>query len=125
MSDYVTAWAYAQLCIQSRKALTHKAYQYTMKNDSDPLDRPIDFSATQRGPVTPVEPGKQRISIRLHTRIIRHFKAMVQTNGGGSYQQLINDALLEHIERNTHGERYKREELQQALAEALKQERAA
>lgn len=50
-----------------------------------------DFSDAKRGPVIPQEAGKTRITIRLDTDIIEHFKA--KCDGGGSYQTMINDTL--------------------------------
>ena len=47
------------------------------------------------------EPGKTRISIRLDNTVIEFFRAAVDGAGGGNYQTLINDALLEHIHRRS------------------------
>ena len=57
-----------------------------------------DFSAGVRGPVVEPEPGKQRITIRLDTRVLDHFKRCVHDAGGGNYQTLINEALKAHID---------------------------
>jgi BrnA antitoxin of type II toxin-antitoxin system len=45
------------------------------------------------------EPGKTKISIRLDNSVIEFFCAAVDRAGGGNYQTLINDALLEYIHR--------------------------
>jgi uncharacterized protein (DUF4415 family) len=87
--------------------------------DTDPLDREIDFSGGKRGPVIPPDRGKQRITIRLDRRVIDYFRSQVIEAGGGSYQTLINQALLEHIERQEQGERYKEEALKRVLEEVL------
>ncbi len=63
--------------------------------------RDIDFSGARRGPVIPAEPGKTKISIRLDNRVIEHFRAIVAKAGGGNYQTLINDALVEAIQRES------------------------
>ncbi len=57
-----------------------------------------DFSKGKRGPVLPVPPGKERITIRLDTDILDYFRDLVERAGGGNYQTLINNALRAHIE---------------------------
>ncbi len=59
--------------------------------------RDIEFSQAERGAVVKPEPGKTKISIRLDHKIIEFFRAAVDQAGGGNYQTLINNALLEHI----------------------------
>jgi uncharacterized protein (DUF4415 family) len=61
--------------------------------------RDIDFSHARRGPVVGPEPGKTKISIRLDNAVLEHFRDLADRAGGGNYQTLINDALLEHIHR--------------------------
>ena len=61
--------------------------------------REFDFSRGKRGPVIKPEPGKTKISIRLDNAVLEHFRDLVNKAGGGNYQTLINDALLEHIQR--------------------------
>lgn len=63
--------------------------------------REIDFSSAKRGPVIKPEPGKTKISIRLDNAVLEHFRDLVDKAGGGNYQTLINDALLEHIQRRS------------------------
>jgi uncharacterized protein (DUF4415 family) len=63
--------------------------------------RDIDFSSARRGAVVTAEPGKTKISIRLDNAILEHFRGLVDQAGGGNYQTLINDALLEHIHRRS------------------------
>jgi uncharacterized protein (DUF4415 family) len=63
--------------------------------------RDIDFSRGKRGPVIKPEPGKAKISIRLDNAVLEHFRNLVHKAGGGNYQTLINDALLEHIQRHS------------------------
>lgn len=76
--------------------------------------RDIDFSRAKRGAVVKADPGKTKISIRLDNTVIEFFKDVVQRAGGGNYQTLINDALLEHIQR-----RSTLEELRQVVREEL------
>ena len=59
--------------------------------------RDIDFSRAKRGAVVKPEPGKTKISIRLDNRVLEYFRNRVERDGGGNYQTLINDALLECI----------------------------
>ena len=63
--------------------------------------RDIDFSRARRGAVVKPEPGKTKISIRLDNAVIEYFRQAVDQAGGGSYQTLINDALLAHIDRGS------------------------
>ena len=63
--------------------------------------REFDFSRGKRGPVIKPEPGKTKISIRLDNAVLEHFRDLVDKAGGGNYQTLINDALLEHIQRRS------------------------
>ncbi len=90
----------------------------------DPLDTSIDFSQAKRGAVNPPDASKQRITIRLDQTVLEYFKTIVATNAGGSYQRLINDALLTHIERETQGERYKESELKRIVREVLEHQAA-
>jgi hypothetical protein len=53
------------------------------------------------GAVVKAEPGKTKISIRLDNAVIAYFRNRVDEAGGGNYQTLINDALLEHIRRDS------------------------
>ena len=57
--------------------------------------RDIDFSRAKRGAVVKFEPGKTKISIRLDNTVLEYFRDLVVKAGGGNYQTLINDALLE------------------------------
>src|SRR5213595_364912 len=63
--------------------------------------RNIDFSGAKRGPVVKPEPGKTKISIRLDNTVLDYFRGVVDKAGGGNYQTLINDALLEHVHRRS------------------------
>lgn len=63
--------------------------------------RDIDFSRAKRGPVVTSAPGKTKISIRVDNSVLEYFRALVDKAGGGNYQTLINDALLEHVHRRS------------------------
>lgn len=56
-----------------------------------------DFRKGKRGPVVRPEPGKLRITIRLDQEIVDHYRRLVEEAGGGNYQTLINNALLEKV----------------------------
>jgi uncharacterized protein (DUF4415 family) len=56
-----------------------------------------DFSDSRRGAI--IKTAKQWITIRLDPDIIQWFRDRVK--GGGNYQTLINEALREHIERQS------------------------
>ena len=63
--------------------------------------RDIDFSRAKRGAVVKSEPGKTKISIRLDNTILDFFRAEADDAGGGSYQTMINDALLRHMQQRS------------------------
>jgi uncharacterized protein (DUF4415 family) len=63
--------------------------------------RDIDFSQGKRGPVVAPDPGKTKISIRLDSAVLDHFRRVVDAAGGGNYQTLINDALVAHIQQQS------------------------
>ena len=52
-----------------------------------------DFSKARRGAVVPTGGRKVRITIRLDRDIVDWFRAKVETQGGGNYQTMLNDAL--------------------------------
>jgi len=63
--------------------------------------RDIDFTGARRGAVTTTGPGKTKISIRLDNRVLDHFRSVVEKTGQGSYQTLINDALVGYIHQKS------------------------
>jgi uncharacterized protein (DUF4415 family) len=63
--------------------------------------RDLDFSQAKRGAVVKTGPGKTKISIRLDNAVLSHFRRLVDKAGGGNYQTLINEALLEHVHRRS------------------------
>jgi len=62
------------------------------------MKKEYDFGKGKRGPVLPVEPGKERITIRLDKDILEYFRNQVERAGGGNYQTLINNALRAFVE---------------------------
>ena len=58
-----------------------------------------DFTKAKRGAVVASPPGRTRVTIRLDNGILDWFRKKVDDAGGGNYQALINNALLEHIAR--------------------------
>jgi uncharacterized protein (DUF4415 family) len=72
-----------------------------MKKTAAEPYRDIDFTHAKRGPVVPSEPGKTKISIRLDNRVLDYFRNLVEKAGGGNYQTLINDALIEYIQHQS------------------------
>ena len=72
-----------------------------MKKVAAEKRRYIDSPGAKRGPVIPPDPGKTKISIRLDNAVLDYFRDIVNKAGGGNYQTLINDALLEHIHRRS------------------------
>lgn len=56
-----------------------------------------DFSKGKRGAVIPT-PGKERITIRLDSDVLNHFRDAVDAAGGGNYQTAINAVLREYME---------------------------
>ena len=86
-----------------------------MKNVVAEKYRDIDFSRAKRGAVVKPEPGKTKISIRLDNSILEYFRGLVDNAGGGNYQTLINDALLEHVHLRSNIE-IVRQAIQEELA---------
>jgi uncharacterized protein (DUF4415 family) len=72
-----------------------------MKKAAAERYRDIDFSGAKRGPVVRPEPGKTKISIRLDNTILDYFRGVVDKAGGGNYQTLMNEALLEYVHRRS------------------------
>ena len=63
--------------------------------------RDVDFTDAKQGAVIPLEAGKTKISIRLDNKVIDDFRTQVERAGGGSYQTLINDALVAYIQQRS------------------------
>ena len=74
-----------------------------------------DFSQGKRGAVVSAPPGKTRITIRLDHEAIGWFRSQVEAAGGGNYQSLIDQALLDHIAQ-------RQEPLEETLRRVLREE---
>jgi uncharacterized protein (DUF4415 family) len=84
--------------------------------------RDIDFTDAKQGAVIPLEAGKTKISIRLDNKVIDEFRAQVERAGGGSYQTLINDALVAFIQQRSMIDAV-RQVIREELAAAPQQKR--
>jgi uncharacterized protein (DUF4415 family) len=106
-----TASQYVPFIVATREAFTKDG---TLVPEGDRLvfTRDVEFSSpsaaaaivlsrAKRGPVVKPEPGKTKISIRLDNAVLEHFRNLVENAGGGNYQTLINDALLEHVHQRS------------------------
>ena len=76
-----------------------------------------DFSTGKRGAVIQPPSGKERITIRLDSDILDWFRQQADTQGGGNYQTMINQALRDYVSGQQHSiedllRRVVREELQ-------------
>jgi uncharacterized protein (DUF4415 family) len=68
---------------------------------TDEIQAEYDFSHGTRGAVVPAAAGKTRITIRLDDDILAWFRDQAQQAGGGNYQTAINQALRDHIDRQS------------------------
>ena len=74
-----------------------------------------DFSKAKRGALVPAAPGKTRITIRLDNELIDWFRSRVNEAGGGNYQTLINDTLVDYIQKQ-------REPLESTIRRVIREE---
>ena len=74
-----------------------------------------DFTKAKRGAVVATPPGKTRVTIRIDNSVLDWFRRQVDDAGGGNYQALINDALVEHIAR-------RREPLESTIRRVIREE---
>jgi uncharacterized protein (DUF4415 family) len=79
------------------------------------MRKEYDFTKAKRGAVIATPPGKTRVTIRLDNGVLDWFRNQVDETGGGNYQTLINDALLEHIGR-------RREPLESTIRRVVREE---
>jgi uncharacterized protein (DUF4415 family) len=66
-------------------------------DDDDDMKPEYDFSRGVRGAVIPTPPGKERITIRLDREVLDWFRDLVDRQGGGNYQTMINQVLRDYI----------------------------
>jgi hypothetical protein len=62
------------------------------------MRKEYDFSRGKRGAVVRTLHGKTRITILIDNDILAWFREKVHASGGGSYQNLMNNALRSFIE---------------------------
>ncbi|MEO8372232.1 MAG: BrnA antitoxin family protein [Candidatus Solibacter sp.] len=74
-----------------------------------------NFTKAKRGAVIVTPPGKTRVTIRLDSNVLDWFRKQVDDAGGGNYQSLVNDALVEHVAR-------KREPLESTIRRVIREE---
>jgi uncharacterized protein (DUF4415 family) len=79
------------------------------------MKKEYDFRNVKRGPVVPASPGKTRVTIRLDNSVLDWFRKQVDEAGGGNYQSLINDALVDHIKR-------RREPIESTIRRVIREE---
>ena len=79
------------------------------------MKREYDFSNAVRGPVLKPQKGKTRITIRIDDAILDWFRSQVHRDGGGSYQNLINEVLKGHIANE-------KESLERTLRRVIREE---
>jgi uncharacterized protein (DUF4415 family) len=79
------------------------------------MRKEYDFTRAKRGAIDPTPVGKTRITIRLDNEVLDWFRDLVNARGGGSYQTMINDALVEHVHRQ-------KEPLEATLRRVLREE---
>jgi uncharacterized protein (DUF4415 family) len=75
---------------------------------TDEIQPEYDFSRGTRGPVVTSPAGKTRITIRLDDDTLAWFREQAEQAGGGNYQTAINQALRDHIERQSLEEMLRR-----------------
>jgi uncharacterized protein (DUF4415 family) len=63
------------------------------------MKKEYDFSKGRRGAIEKPLAGKTRITIRIDNEVLDWFRARVDNKGGGNYQTMINDALVDYIKR--------------------------
>jgi uncharacterized protein (DUF4415 family) len=76
-----------------------------------------DFSEARRGAVAPQPGNKTRITIRLDRDIVSWFKSKAESEGGGNYQTLLNDALRAYTQQE---EKSLEEILRKVVSEEIK-----
>jgi uncharacterized protein (DUF4415 family) len=79
------------------------------------MEDEYDFSQGKRGVIEPVSSSKTRITIRLDNDVLNWFRSRVHQLGGGNYQTLINQVLLQYIQQE-------REPLEETLRRVLREE---
>ncbi|MCC6590732.1 MAG: BrnA antitoxin family protein [Bryobacterales bacterium] len=79
------------------------------------MKKEYDFKNAKRGAVVPTPPGKSRVTIRLDNAVVDWFRKAVDEAGGGNYQTLINDTLVDYIHKQ-------REPLESTIRRVIREE---
>ena len=79
------------------------------------MKKEYDFTKAKRGAVAAAPAGKTRVTIRLDNEVLDWFRKQMDEAGGGNYQTLVNDALLDHIAR-------RREPLETTIRRVIREE---
>ncbi|MEW5989143.1 MAG: BrnA antitoxin family protein [Chloroflexota bacterium] len=79
------------------------------------MNKEYDFSKGKRGAVVSIPPDQSRITLRLDNAVIEWFRLQVEEAGGGDYQELMNQALHEYIQR-------RQESLEELLRRVIREE---
>jgi uncharacterized protein (DUF4415 family) len=79
------------------------------------MKREYDFRKARRGAVVSLPKGKTRITIRLDDEVLAWFREQVERAGGGNYQTLMNEVLLQHV-------RHAKEPLEKTLRRVIREE---
>jgi uncharacterized protein (DUF4415 family) len=61
------------------------------------MEKEYDFTHAKRGAGIPMPAGKERITIRLDTEVLNWFRQQVNEQGGGNYQTMINQVLVDYV----------------------------
>lgn len=104
------------MCRDDSEQIDNMADQDIDYSDIPPLtDAQLATMRPLREVLPQAVPNKVRITIRLDADTVQWFKDQIQQAGGGSYQNLINSALRDHIERQ-------KEPLEDVLRQVLREE---
>jgi len=79
------------------------------------MKKEYDFTKAKRGAVAAAPAGKTRVTICLDNEVLDWFRKQMDEAGGGNYQTLVNDALLDHIAR-------RREPLETTIRRVIREE---
>lgn len=79
------------------------------------MKKEYDFTKAKRGAVAGTPPGKTCVTLRLDNDVLDWFRKQVDDAGGGNYQTLVNDAILDHIAR-------RREPLETTIRRVIREE---
>jgi hypothetical protein len=58
-----------------------------------------DFSQGKRGAIVPIASNQIKVNIVLEKEVVDWFRAKIHQQGGGDYDNLINEVLREYIKQ--------------------------